>query len=128
MYTVLERTDFDFTTLSAGQSRTIVLQRLCSVPARTPARLAVRVHALDFGPGTSVSIRLSPTIEIPGTTSWFRAGEAWLQVGVESRSIPPVLLVAAQSRPLPPSLCAELVATYSGSFGGTVTLSAELVV
>ena len=129
MYTVLERTAFDFTTISAGQSRTIVLGRLCNVPPRTPARLAVRVHAVNFGASpTAAEIRLSPTIEIPGGQSWFKAAEPWLKIIVNAGQTAPALLLATQSRPLPPSLCAELVATYLGTLGGTATLSAELIV
>lgn len=129
MFNVLHRTAFDFTTLSAGQSRKVVLGRLCGLPARAPVRLAVRVHALDFGVGgTSAELRICAALEVPGSQSWFATAEPWLKVVVNQTHTAPTLLVAASSRALPPSVCAELVGTYLGTLGGTVTLSAELVV
>jgi hypothetical protein len=129
MFTVLQRTAFDFTTLSAGQSRKVMLGRLCGLPARAPFRLAVRVHALDFGVGgTSAELRICPAMELPGSQSWFATAEPWLKVVVNETHAAPRLLIAASSHPLPPSVCAELIGTYVGTLGGTATLSAELVV
>jgi hypothetical protein len=125
MHCVLPKTSFDFS--SSTGTTTVVAARLCGVPARTPARLLLRVHALDLRghSGNAIELRVRPTVEVPGAASWFTTAEVWLVAAAAGPA--PNLVIAAQSRPLPPSLCAEVVATRGG---GTVsaTLSADLIV